>query len=846
MRTNKLWVSRARALLLLTTALVALDAASVSAAVPEPVRTDASAVAQAFRTAQLHYEIAPGPLGPALHRWAEASKLNLLVPSKDIGNLKTEGLSGTFTPSQALDILLTASALKYELAGAQIIVFDPRAGHDALAQATTLPTITVEGQQTKENSTITPPPPYAGGQVATGGQVGLLGNRNVMDTPFSQTNYTAKLIQDQQARTVGDVMFNDPSVRVKTPNGNGVDGLYIRGFYYDSGDYALNGLYGIAPFYSTSTNYIDRVEVLKGPAALLNGMPPAGAVGGSVNLVTKTAPDTDITQVTGTYASKSQFGVTTDVSRRYGKQKEWGVRVNGQYRSGDTAYDRQKEDSQDATINLDYRGEQARFAFDAGTQSQNLTPPLRFLTFTSQPGFGTTVPILPPPDPSHNYMPSWATWKPRDKFVTARGEVDLSENFTVYGAYGYHRSDIDFIYPSPRITAASGAWTASPFQGTDTYNVMSGEAGIRANFDTGPFNHHVTVNYSNVRRFYDSSGRAAAAMVTGNIYNAYTGPIPNFSLLVQNIETKTSLASVGVADVISMFNKRVQFIVGARRQMVRTTSYNYPTSFSTATTSSTVSDDVWSPAFGIVVKPVENVSLYANYIEGIKAPEVVTGATTYSNVGDVLPAAQTKQKEVGVKVDFGRITATFSAFEISWPNSIAVAVAGAALPARDLNGEQLNRGLEFYVFGEVTPALRVLGGVTLMDGELVKFNTAAVGGAVTNYDGNRPVGISRVNVNFGAEWDTPFVRDLTLTGRVIYTSDSYANDLNTQVIPGWTRVDIGARYTATSPWNGKPIVIRANIENLFDKGYYNAYRTVSSAISIGAPRTYLLSTTFNF
>lgn len=58
--------------------------------------------------------------------------------------------------------------------------------------------------------------------------VGLLGNLNVMDTPFSQTNYTAKLIQDQQARTIADVMFNDPSVRVKTPNGNGVDGLYIR------------------------------------------------------------------------------------------------------------------------------------------------------------------------------------------------------------------------------------------------------------------------------------------------------------------------------------------------------------------------------------------------------------------------------------------------------------------------------------------------------------------------------------------------------------------------------------------------------------------------------------------
>ena len=97
-----------------------------------------------------------------------------------------------------------------------------------------------------------PPAPYAGGQVATGGRLGLLGNRSVMDTPFNQTSYTAKTIQDQQARTVGDVLFNDPSVRTKTPAGNGVDGLYIRGFYHDSGDYFLNGLPGMAPFYSTS------------------------------------------------------------------------------------------------------------------------------------------------------------------------------------------------------------------------------------------------------------------------------------------------------------------------------------------------------------------------------------------------------------------------------------------------------------------------------------------------------------------------------------------------------------------------------------------------------------------
>jgi iron complex outermembrane receptor protein len=245
------------------------------------------------------------------------------------------------------------------------------------------------------------------------------------------------------------------------------------------------------------------------------------------------------------------------------------------------------------------------------------------------------------------------------------------------------------------------------------------------------------------------------------------------------------------------------------------------------------------------VKPVENISLYANYIEGLKAPEVVAGATTYSNVGEIIPPAQTKQKEAGVKVDMGRITATASVFDITSPNTMSVAVPGQVLPARRLAGEQRNRGMELYVFGEVVPTLRVLGGVTLIDGEVVK-QAVSVGPTIISYNGKTPVGVSAVNVNFGTEWDTPFVNGLTLTGRVVYTSESYANDANTQELPAWTRVDLGARYTFLSPWNGKPIVVRANVENVFNEAYYNSYRTVSSAVSLGAPRTYLLSTTFNF
>jgi iron complex outermembrane recepter protein len=698
------------------------------------------------------------------------------------------------------------------------------------------------------------PAPYAGGQVATGGQLGMLGNRGVMDTPFSQTSYTAKLIQDQQARTVADVLQNDPSVRIKTPDGNGIAGLYIRGFYYDSGDFALNGLYGIAPFYSTGANFVERVEVLKGPSALLSGMPPAGSIGGSVNIVTKTARDFDITQLTATYASKSQFGANVDLSRRYGERKEFGIRFNGGYRNGATAYDRQTDEFGDAALNLDYRGENVRWSADLGYQAQDLSPPLRFMTLLSSPPFPPafgTIPVPPAPSAGTNYMPSWATWKPKDTFAMTQGEIDLTDSVTAYGKFGYHRSTVDFLFTSPIVTnipyaaipnvGPLGNFQARPFKGTDIYDSYAGEAGIRASVDIGPVNHFLTVNYSAVDRTYDQFNLwAPPPPVVSNIYNPVDIPLPtNFSPIV-SLESRTNLSSVGFADVMSLFNKRVQVIVGARRQTAGAETINALA----PANSSSVKDAIWSPAYALIVKPFENVSVYANYIEGLKAPEAVTDANLYSNIGAILPAFQTKQKEVGIKVDMGRITTTVSAFEITNPNTIPVPVPGKA-PALELSGEQINRGIEVYVFGEVSPTVRLLGGVTLIDGKVVK-GAADNGIDVVNFDGKTPVGVSKVNVNLYGEWDTPFVRDLTLTGRVIYTSESFANQINTQVLPEWTRVDLGARYTFASPWNGKPIVVRANVENVFNAAYWQSYHTVSSAVSLAAPRTYLVSTTFNF
>jgi iron complex outermembrane receptor protein len=121
----------------------------------------------------------------------------------------------------------------------------------ALAQTTaaepasssgTLNTITVEASADASAEGLAKP--YAGGQVARGGRVGILGTQDVMSTPFSTTSYTNELIQNQQARSVGDVLQNDPTVRIARGFGNFQESYFIRGFIVNSDDVGYNGLYG--------------------------------------------------------------------------------------------------------------------------------------------------------------------------------------------------------------------------------------------------------------------------------------------------------------------------------------------------------------------------------------------------------------------------------------------------------------------------------------------------------------------------------------------------------------------------------------------------------------------------
>ncbi len=613
------------------------------------------------------------------------------------------------------------------------------------------------------------PAPYAGGQVATGGRVGMLGNRSVMDTPFNQTNFTEQAIKDQQARSIADILYSDPSVRPTFGGGGNTERFMIRGFPAQNRDFMFNGYFGLTPFGRVGLEGIERVELFKGPSGLINGMTPFGSVGGTVNLVPKRAKDTPITDLTLNYLSDARFGGHADIGRRFGDNKEFGVRVNVAGRGGDAPIDFLHDQFAIGTIGLDYRGERFRWEADLGVQQQKMNGQNQTISVAA--GF----PIPEAPRNRNNYAQRWTESNFTDYYGATRAEFDLSENVTLFAGGGAHALDYTAINTYATLLNPTGAISnfTTPQTGLFAYN--TGDVGARAKFDTGPVGHQFVVSATGLQQTFYSGSGSTPFVPNSNIYNPVYSPMPFFA----NYGTRpkisdTVLTSVAVADTASFFGDRIQLTGGGRYQNVDAKNFNAVT----GAVSTAYDQGRWSPAVGIVVKPIQNVSLYANYIEGLQ--QGATAPATANNAGQTFAPFVSAQTEAGVKVDFGKVTVTTSVFEITQPSTVTVANVFS------VNGEQRNRGVEINTFGEVAPGLRVLGGAAYIDGRLTKTQ-----GGIN--DGHYAVGVPTTTVNIGGEYDIPY-SSLTVTGRVIYTSYQFVDQANTQSIPDWTRVDLGALH----------------------------------------------------
>ena len=684
--------------------------------------------------------------------------------------------------------------------------------------------IVIGGSQTELLGT------FEGDQVARGGRAGLLGNVDMMDLPFTGTAYTQNLIQNQQARSVGDVLQNDPVVRVAKGFGNFQEVYVVRGFPIFSDDMTFNGLYGILPRQYLAAELVERVEVFRGANSFLNGAAPGGSgVGGAFNMVPKRAGDTPLTRLTLGYESDGQFYGALDAGRRFGSADEFGIRMNVVGRDGDMAVDDQERSLQVVSLGADYQTERLRLYADFGFQDHHLDAPRPQVTPL---GIAPKV-----PDASDNYAQPWTFSDEQQIFGAARGEFDISDNITFWLAFGGRYGEEENRLANPSV-AMDGVTSTFRFDNTREDTIYSADSGLRAEFSTGAIEHRLIVSVSGIRSDYDNAFEFYLTPFANDLFNPFDIPIPTAGLFAGGMLSdplRTEAVrnwSIAAADVMSLFDGRLLATVGVRRQSIQTRTFD----FNTGVETSKYDESAVTPIGALVVRPYEWLSLYANYAESLQPGEVApafSGGVPIVNVGDILDPFRGEQIEFGLKIDRESFGATIAAFELSKPNSIVE-------NGRFTNsGEQQTQGVELSIFGEPYAGLRIIGGVTFLDAALEK----TTGGFD---EGNTPIGIPDTQLNLNMEWDVIWIPGLTLDGRVVYTDEQYINTANTLDIPDWHRFDLGARYTTKAA--GREIVVRGRIENVGDEDYWASAGGFpgENYLVQGAPRTFILSTSVDF
>lgn len=658
----------------------------------------------------------------------------------------------------------------------------------------------------------------AGGQLARTADFGALGNRDTMTTPMSITTFTDKTISNVQADNIVDVIALDASTNNQSLSGAS-QAWAIRGFRAQQQDVSFNGVHGVAPRFYTGVEGVDRVEVLKGASTLLYGISPNGSVGGNINYVPKRAKGGDNENaIKLTYGDGHQFSQQLDLGER-SEDNKWGVHATVFHRNGSTATEDEKSTTTSAFLGIDRQGSHSRLYLDGGYIYNDIDNPQYRVIFGNN--FIGKV-ALPVADNDAKYGAPGTYRHVTEKFGVARYEYDFSKDLTAYAAFGMRETKMDYFYNEYRLNAA-GTSSVRYRYNNQINKAISAETGVKGRFETGDLKHEVTVAATRyeMKRYMANRTGSFSVLSASNLWGRNTVSDMSWQEPLNDVNINTGVA---FTDVISTPNDAWTFVVGARYQKIKQTTY--PGYNNTNRTSEVTYDaHAWSPAFAVVRKLNDKVSVYANYMQGLTPGDLVDGG--YANDGEVLAPYKTKQIEIGAKFNTGKFLTTFDFFQMRQAGTMDIDIAGQTYLSGD--AEVRNRGFELSTAGELREGTRLLASLMYLDAKYTKADAN---------QGNTQMGTPHWQAVARVEQDIKSVKGLSFSLTANYQGSSYVDAANTTKIGGRTLWNIGSRYEFNG-W-GHPMMIRADVYNLFDKDYWNALSN-TSALYIGKGRTAVVS-----
>lgn len=645
------------------------------------------------------------------------------------------------------------------------------------------------------------------------------------DIPQTVNVIPESVIKDQGAKSLEDVLKNVPGIGQS--NGDGQrDQVTIRGFSA-IGDMFVDGFRDDALYFRDLSN-IERVEVIKGPAAVLYGR---GSSGGLINSVSKKPNFAPQQEVGVSFDSEGQRRTQFDAGWADQEHGDKAFRITGALEDSDTFRDDGYTDrkaiapsayfrlSDDLELNLGATYLYDKRLIDFGIPARNGRP----VDVDRDKRFGSG-------DPDQDYA--------RSEVFTLTAGVDyrINDDLSLSNNTRYYRYDLDRnntladSSPTRFVTNSKGELLVKLNRGNvarDEYGIFN-QTELKQQVLLAGMQHSLLygVELGHQDKHQRSFSQNNVTQVP--VYRDALVPVREHASTLSAKGTNfQETAGFYVQDMIEL-SEQWKALLGVRYDIFGQ-EYDDERALNVDLDRT---DKTWSPRAGLVFQPDQVQSYYVSVSRGYQ-PSGEMFAVSATNAG--LEPEETTNYELGAKWDFleSRLSVTAAVFRLERTNMKTADPINPSLLV--LAGEQRTDGFEATFSGQLSDKWQVYGGYAYLDAEITKSNSKTNG--VAN-EGQTPTLTPRNSANL---W---LVRQLAPRWRLgmgaNYVDERYTALDNVTVMPGYTTFDAALMYDKPT-WDAA-----LRLTNLTNKDYYASAHGSVDLITPGAPRTLELSANYRF
>lgn len=771
-------------------------------------------------------DISPQPLAGALNHLAEQSGLQIIYDGQIVDGMSSQGISGLQEPQAALDQLLRGSGLTWRSTGTGSVVLEKRPiTTGALEIGATTIHANLLGATTEGTDSYTTGPMQTATKLA-------LSNR---ETPQSVTVITRKRMDDQNLKSLEDVLKNTPGVSM-TKDGPQRPTFYARGFAVEN--LMTDGLSNDLSHYlsrdmnsSPDMAIFDRVEVVRGATGMMQG---SGNPSAAINMVRKRPTATPQVSITANAGSWDDYRTEFDASNALNESGTLRGRVVTAYQTKDDFQDfTSSERSVFYGITEADLNEDATFTFGVSNQNANNNSAWGGLP-TAKDGSDLHL-------SRSTYLGNdWDYWDQDNTTAFTRLEYRFADSWKLLVAASKSWSDLDMFGSMPQRMGTNydqfGQYDGQ-YQYEDQQNSYDA-------YVTGPFSlfgrtHELVVGASQRELTFKGKGNFTSINTNTNLWSPVSNPKPDLSRNPWRQDRESEQKGTYVTTRLNMTDS-LKVILGGRLDWY---DYDVETSWNDVKYASSLPNKVTrhlTRYAGVIYDLDQHHSVYASYTD-IFRPQ-----TELDSQNNALKPIEGKNYEIGIKGEYydGALNASAAIYRIDQENrakQLDLNLCPIGSTCFEAAGEVRSEGVELEINGALAPGWELGAGYTFAEVKYTKDANQANVGRLFDTDIPRHMFKAFTTYQLPGELNRWTVGGGLYRQNTIYNQGSnfYAPTTNYRIEQeAYTLVDLMTSYKAT-----ENVDVRLNINNVFDKKYYQSIgtNTVYGSSQYGDPRNAMVT-----